>query len=123
KEVKKEVDKIEKEKEFKIFLSKGDNMFAAGEFEFALKFFNNAKEIFPDNKELIDKINLCNEKLGKEKIPETKLEEKDETIKWKTPSKPEVPKVDSKPIFEDDNISEGITKEEKEKPKKIGRAS
>ena len=91
--VKTEIEKAEKEKEYSIFVAKGDSMLAAGEFELALNFFNNAREIFPKRVEIFEKINICHEKLGKEKleIPVADTEEKEETVLLQIPRKPTAP--------------------------------
>jgi|GEM_PF-1282598 len=120
--VKTEIGKAEKEKEYRIFTDKGNSMLVAGEFELALNFFNNAREIFPNRAEVIEKINTCHEKLGKEKleIPPADAEEKEETVLLQMPRKPaatvikEEPKRKSQPEPKPDDATVLLSTPKKE---------
>jgi len=60
-----------KDREYNIFLKKGNNMLAAGELEMALDYYESAKEIFPDKTEIQDKIKYCKDQIDAKKREES----------------------------------------------------
>ncbi len=69
-EIRERLENEKKEREYGIFLKKGNNMFAAGELEMALEYYGNAKEIFPENPEILDKIKICEDYIEQKKQAE-----------------------------------------------------
>ncbi len=67
-EIQQKLEQERKDREYAIFLKKGDNMLAAGELEMALDYYSTAKDIFPDNPEIISKIKNCEQKIAEQKL-------------------------------------------------------
>lgn len=69
-----------KDREYNIFLKKGNNMLAAGEMEMAMDYYESAKEIFPDKAEIQEKLKYCKDQIEAKKQEEIRKREESERL-------------------------------------------
>lgn len=106
-DLKQELEKERKEQEYNIFFKKGMNMYNAEEYDLAISYFKNAKDIFPEKAETDEKIKLSKEKLEHIAQEKLKSEQKNLSIQETEEDKTEV-LIPSKVSVHENNQDETV---------------